>query len=173
MKTKQQQAADRWEAVIREECRALREQRRAWVDKNWEAPRVPGTHIPREASKPDFSGWLPGGTHVVFEAKATLAETSFDFNMITEGQWEHLQAAHENDAVSFVYVLDGKGRRWVVPFGHILALDAAGVRSMRFDSPFQQFRQLGEWQRSGAVFRWSGEDFVDTLGRLRAEEEAA
>lgn len=106
----------RWEGYIRAENGELKHRQSALVRKNWEAPRVPGSHIRREESKPDFSGFISsGGRHVVFEAKATLSETSFDFGRIANHQLEHLSIAHHAGAIAFVYVLDGLERKWLLP----------------------------------------------------------
>lgn len=170
-KTTQQKAADRWERVIRKECHALRAEG-VGVDKNWEAPKIPGTHQPREKSKPDFSGHLADGRHVVFEAKVTKSTTSFDFNLITRsrdendpGQWEVLQAAHDSGAVAFVYVLDGEGRRWVLPWDVIRYYYRNGSSSFPFDD-HSPHRQRGEWHRRGAAFYWEGEDWFSTIQRV-------
>ena len=126
--------ARRWEANIRRQCAHLKTRGRAFVDKNWEAPLIPGTNRPRETSKPDFSGHTDTGRHVVFEAKSQLfEETRFDFSQISEGQREQLENAYEAGAISFVFLLDGYGvtirstasadsmrRKWVIPFSEIL-----------------------------------------------------
>lgn len=111
----------RWEKYIRKECDELRRRGVADVDKNWEAPTIPGGNVPREPSKPDFSGVLaePAGRHVVFEAKSTLSETSFPFANIADHQAERLSTADAWGAVSFVYILDGQKRKWVVPWGEV------------------------------------------------------
>ena len=74
---------------------------------------------PRETSKPDFSGLLSCGRHVVFEAKATMSATSFPFGSLAEHQAAALHRAYRWGAVSFVYVLDGHQRRWVLPWKEI------------------------------------------------------
>lgn len=112
----------RWESYIRAECKALWSAKRAFVAKNWEAPRVRGEHARWEPSKPDFSGFLPGGRHVVFEAKAILTRsTSFPFARIERHQWEHLDRAYQAGALAFVYLLNGD-EKWVIPWGRILAV---------------------------------------------------
>lgn len=172
MTSKQQKHAERWERVIRQECKALREAGSAFVDKNWEAPRVPGSHVPREKSKPDFSGFLSDGRHVVFEAKVTQSKTSFPFSKIEEHQAEHLEAAYRADAVSFLYVLDGEQRRWVVPFEVVVVLERD---SFPFNEPpgggLGLFEQRGKWERRGRSFVWSGENWLQTLRRLGEVEE--
>lgn len=113
------QHGDQWEAYVRQECREIARRGEGQIGKNWEAPKVRGSHASREQSKPDFSGCLPGGRHIVFECKATLNCSRFDCTpdrLITKGQLEHLRVAHELGAVSFVYVLDGENRKWVVPY---------------------------------------------------------
>lgn len=161
----QNKAASRWERLIRQECAVLREEGRAWVDKNWEAPPVPGTHIPREKSKPDFSGFLAGGRHVVFEAKATESETSFDFNKVLEHQYDHLQAADDAGAASFLYVLDGVGGRWLIPWFNVVCCEKAGRSSFAFNEG-SSLQQQGEWRRRGAAFVWHGENWLETLQRM-------
>lgn len=156
MTTLQQQHSAIWESYIRKECQALHKAGRALVDKNWEAPRVPGKQIPREASKPDFSGVYPYGRHVVFEAKATLSKTRFDFNQISEGQWDHLSLAHRWGASAFVYVLDGRRRKWVLPWRVIEATDR---RSFPFNEDMKHFQKK------------RGETWLDTWGRLMDEGE--
>lgn len=142
MPSLQQEHSKIWERYIRQECRALRQADLAFVDKNWEAPRIPGKKRPRERSKPDFSGFLPGGRHVVFEAKATLLTTRLDFSAITDGQWDHLDKAFEHEACSFVYVLDGDRHKWVIPWLAILKA-IPGRESFPFDNAYYQ-KQVGE-----------------------------
>lgn len=155
MPTLQQQHAELWERYIREECKALERAGAAWVSKNWEAPRVPGKKMPRAKSKPDFSGFLADGRHVVFEAKATLSETSFGFDAISEHQREHLEAADNAGAMSFVYVLDGLRRKWVIPFATIRLCEAT-----RGSFPFPQFPQME---------KRAGETWLDCLGQRITE----
>lgn len=112
--------ARRWESAIRKECFALQDAGTAFVDKNWEAPRLPGRHEKREASKPDFSGHLSCARHVVFEAKTSLHFTRFDFANISDGQRQYLDHAHACGAVAFIYLLDNYRRRWVLPWGEVL-----------------------------------------------------
>jgi len=159
MSSLERENGKRWENYIRKECAELKRLQRAWVDKNWEAPAVPGQHIKREASKPDFSGFLMvTGMHVVFEAKATLSKTSLPFSSIAKHQWEHLNKAYFSDAVSFVYVLDGADRKWVFPWGAILGA-AKTRKSMPLvdGSPYQ--KQPGEtWL--GALARIEFSEFL-------------
>lgn len=150
MSTLQQQHSKIWESYIRKECRALQKGELAVVDKNWEAPRIPGEKRPRETSKPDFSGFRFDGRHVVFEAKATLSTTSFSFSLIVDHQAEHLATAKEYGAISFVYVLDGKRRKWVIPYQAILATE--GRKSFPFDNDTYQKQR--------------GETWLDTWARL-------
>lgn len=152
MSTLQQQHGSLWETYVRKECKALEGAGQAFVDKNWEAPRVPGKKIPREASKPDFSGFLTGGRHVVFEAKATMSETSFPFAQITRGQAEYLHTAHENGALAFVYVLDKQRRKWVLPWSVFIEL-----AEQRASYPFDP---------ESPHLKIKGETWLDTLKRL-------
>jgi penicillin-binding protein-related factor A (putative recombinase) len=137
---------DRWEReYVRPECRELKRRKEAWVSKNFEADRVPGMQARREPSKPDFSGFIPGGRHVVFEAKACLNETSFYFGQLTDGQREHLHMAHAWGAVAFIYVLETHGevvdgelqveleRRWLVPWAQVLEIESGGRKSFPFE----------------------------------------
>lgn len=155
MPSLQQQHAKVWERYIRKECRALRKARKANVDKNWEAPRVPGEPIPREASKPDFSGCMSDGRHVVFEAKATLSETSWSFHDIADHQAAAIEFAADAGAVSFVYILDGSRHKWVVPWDTIAAISDRS--SFPFDDPV--FRKI------------EGETWLDTWRRLERKEK--
>lgn len=149
MKTLQQVHGDLFESYVRREVRHLREQGLAQVDKNWEAPLVPGKAIPREASKPDFSGVVgQRGRHVVFEAKATLSKTSWPLAKLTDHQLEHLELASDLGAIAFVYVLDGARRKWVFPVEHIRGLGRASA-------PFE-----GPWEKK------KGETWLDTWRRL-------
>lgn len=110
----------RWEAYIRAECRALANADLAFVSKNWEAPKVRGSEMKWEPSKPDFSGFLCDGRHVVFEAKAMLSpHKSFPFSRIAQHQWDHLTRAHEAGAVAFLYLLRGD-EKWVIPWDHVI-----------------------------------------------------
>jgi len=110
----------RWEAYIRAECRALEIAGLAFVSKNWEAPKLKGQYVKRETSKPDFSGFMPDGQHVVFEAKAILGKVkSFPFSRIAKNQWERLDQAHKSGAVAFVYLLNGEDK-WVIPWEHLI-----------------------------------------------------
>lgn len=151
MTTLQQQHASLWERYIRQECHALHKAERAMVDKNWEAPRIPGKKIPREKSKPDFSGCLPGGRHVVFEAKATLNKTSFAFSLISEHQAFHLGRAEVMGSVAFVYVLDGNRDKWVIPW--------VVIRSVWTERGSFPFSPLSPFKKQ------PGETWLDTLGR--------
>lgn len=155
MSTKQQQHAKVWEGYIKKECRALKDAGLAFVEKNHEAPTIPGEDIPRAPSKPDFSGWLLGGRHVVFEAKATLSETSFSYHQIADHQWEHLDLADKAGAVAFVYVLDGRRRKWVLPWSHVLEW-----KDVRASFPFNENPESRECQKH------DGETWLDTLDRL-------
>ena len=142
-----------WEKDIRKQNRELRRAEMAFVGKNWEAPNIPGSHRKREASKPDFSGHLPCGRHVTFEAKASLNTTSFGFGQITKGQRQYLNSAYECGCISFVFILDGLRRRWLIPWGEVLRVEAVEGRASfpyEEDSAFQ--KQRGEtwldcWQR--------------------------
>jgi len=157
----QQQHAQRWESHIRKQCRTLLKGRRALVDKNWEAPKVPGKQIKREKSKPDFSGLVLhgplAGRHVVFEAKATMERERFDFSLIQDHQAEHLSIASTGGALSFVYVLDGFGFQWVLPWPWIQHEMDLGIASLQFD----------DWP-SG--LRERGETWLDVCERLDAQE---
>ncbi|MFP4599948.1 MAG: Holliday junction resolvase RecU [Persicimonas sp.] len=113
------QHGQEFEVYARKECRDLLKADRALVQKNWEAPTVPGEHFKREKSKPDFSGFLPDSRHVIFECKATLSKTSFPFSNITDHQWAYLDRAHTAGSISFLYVLDGQRQKWVVPWKRV------------------------------------------------------
>lgn len=152
MSTLQQQHGTLWETYIRKECKDLTSIGQAFVDKNWEAPRVPGKKIPREASKPDFSGFLSGGQHVVFEAKATMSKTSFPFSQITRGQAAHFDIAEKSGAIAFVYVLDGMRRKWVLPWSVV-----SEISENRASYPFDP---------ESPNLKIKGETWLDTLKRL-------
>lgn len=126
------QHGDQWEAYVREECREIERRGLGQIGKNWEAPKVKGSHASRAKSKPDFSGVLPGGRHIVFECKATMERNRFDCDRVTEHQMEHLLTAHTYGALAFVYVLDGSQRKWVVPVtgitGKSVTLEAVGTQ---------------------------------------------
>ena len=145
----------RWEAYIRAECRSLAENELAYVSKNWEAPKLKNSHIKWEPSKPDFSGFLPDGRHVVFEAKATLSKTSFPLPQISGHQWGVLNSAHRAGALSFVYVLDGNGDKWVFPWALVVACKAER-ESIPFSlDTYKKLRGqtwLGAWHR----LEWEG-----------------
>lgn len=147
---KSRQHGQRFETYIRKECRDLHRHDLALVQKNWEAPKVPGEEFRREKSKPDFSGFLPDSRHVIFEAKATESTTSFGFGQITDHQWQYLDRAHTAGSISFVYVLDGLRRKWVIPWARVLECDE--YRSS-FPFEFSDFiKKRGEtwlacWQR--------------------------
>lgn len=161
MSSKQQEHGRRWEQYIRQECDDLRRAGLAVVRKNWRAPKVPrdGVEARIEPSKPDFSGALRGGRHVVFEAKATLSGSSLDFSRIAEHQWDHLDQADAAGAVTFVYICDGRQRKWVVPWWRILEADEE-----RNSYPFGTYPV--EEKRTG-------ETWLDTLVRLEQVKEAA
>ncbi|MFU8803192.1 MAG: Holliday junction resolvase RecU [Bradymonadaceae bacterium] len=156
MTTLQQQHASLWERYIRQECHALKKADRALVDKNWEAPRIPGKKIPREKSKPDFSGVIKGGRHIVFEAKATLNKTSFPFSQISKGQEEHLEAAKAMGAVAFIYVLDGNRDKWVIPW--------ITIQAFRLD------RESFPLNPQSPLKKEIGETWLDTLSRTMGDE---
>lgn len=157
--------ARRWERHIRAECAELAEAGLAFVAKNWEAPKVRGKHVSIEASKPDFSGYLPGGRHVVFEAKSTLVETRFDLDLLADHQLDHLQRAVDHGALAFVYVLDGLGRKWVLTTEAILG--AMIYRSsVPFDISTARLEVRGEWTRRGSAFVWEGEGWLDAMLRI-------
>ena len=156
------QHGKRWEQYVRRECSGLREAGLALVRKNWRAPEVPesGTRARIEPSKPDFSGVLRGGRHVVFEAKATLSDTSFSFSNITDHQWDHLDQADAAGAMSFLYLLDGERRKWVVPWWVVLELD-----DERSSYPFDSYPRHRKRR---------GETWLDALQRLgQIDQEAA
>lgn len=159
-----QQNGARWEDYIRAECRALADAKLAFVGKNWEAPKVPGKHVRWETSKPDFSGHLPNGRHVAFEAKALLKPgTSFPFGNITAGQWEQLDRLHrpsgvqdvDGNGISFLYVLNGPEEKWVIPWAQI-------VRVMTESRSFPLTAEHGELKKRGV------ETWLDTWNRLDA-----
>lgn len=135
---------DQWEAYVRKECKEI--EARGWglISKNWEAPKVRGKHASREKSKPDFSGVLPNGRHIVFECKATLEKSRFDHKkLLTDHQREHLMTAHEYGALAGVYVLDGQQRKFWIPITSLMGI------SIDLDD----FHPKGE-----------GELFVETMG---------
>lgn len=152
-KSKQQRNGKRWERYIVLECRALQKAGVAFVSKNFEAPKIPGSHVPREASKPDFSGFLFGGTHIVFEAKSTENKTSFGFALISRGQKKHLALAHKAGAVSFVYVLSGDDEKFVIPWKQI---EDCEKKSLKF-SDIDDCKKV------------KGESFLATLARIECE----
>lgn len=147
-----------WEREIRKMCRALKKAHRADVDKNWEAPKVRGSHEKREKSKPDFSGTRPGGRHIVFEGKATLSKTSIQLSAVSPGQWERLELQHEWGAISFVYVLTGERTHWVIPFRRWVEIEAEGERSSF------SFVEESDAYRCGR-----GETWLDAWDRLEGE----
>lgn len=151
MSSLQQQHCKLWERYIRQECHALKRSGQALVRKNHEAPKVPGKAMPREPSKPDFSGCLASGRHVCFEAKATLSKTSLSFHAIAEHQWDHLNAVFQAGGVAFVYVLDGDRNKWLVPWAEVLETDK--TRSS-FPFSLERFQKV------------EGETWLDTLTRL-------
>jgi recombination protein U len=151
-KSKQQQHGDIWERYIRIECGELKKQKRALVRKNWEAPRIPGKKIPREKSKPDFSGCLDtDGMHVAFEAKAVQSTTSFPLSQLEDHQREHLELVAELGGIAFVYVLDGNQQKWIIPIASLELLDRASV-------PFKNSVL--------AQCKLEGEIWLDTLERM-------
>ena len=129
----QRQLGQRWESYIRKECAALKKAGLAQVDKNWEAPRIPGkagkyTRI--EKSKPDFSGWAREGRHVVFEAKATQVTTRFDLSLLADHQHRAIVDAGEAGAIAFVYLLSGYGDeagKWVLPWWLFVDVDGSSI----------------------------------------------
>ena len=126
---------------------------RAFVSKNWEAPKVKNKHAKREPSKPDFNGFLPNGRHVVFEAKAILKKSkSFPFSRIAKHQWEHLSDAHQSSAVSFIYLLNGD-EKWVFPWAQILR-DTGIRKSIPLTNDYGIFKKR------------IGETWLDTWVRL-------
>lgn len=157
----QQQHASRWESHIRKQCRSLLKGRRALVDKNWEAPRVPGRQVKREKSKPDFSGLVISGPlagrHVVFEAKATMEQSRFDFSLIQSHQAEHMELASIGGALSFCFVIDGQGGKWVLPWQWIQHQMNQGNASLQLSTC-----------ESGRCR--PGETWLDTCERLHAQE---
>lgn len=151
-----QQNGARWEKYIRAECRHLSGAGRAYVSKNWEAPKVKGSHIKWEPSKPDFSGFLPDGRHVVFEAKACMSETSFPFSSIERHQAEHLDLAQKSGAIAFIYVLDGLDRKWVIPWRAVLV-----TLTTRKSFPLSE--------EEGAFRKRDPETWLDTWKYLKSE----
>lgn len=148
------QNGKRWEDYILAECEELARLGEAFVSKNWEAPPVPGQHVKREASKPDFSGFTRRGRHIVFEAKATRSTTALPMSSIAAHQWEYLDDACYHGAMSFVYVLDGLERKWVFPW-----LDVLEWREVRASIPFIEGRPCQ---------KRDGETWLDVLLRLEA-----
>ena len=156
--------ARRWEAAIRKECASLSGDRRAFVDKNWEAPKIPGTHQRVEESKPDFSGHLSDGSHVVFEAKTSLHKTRFSFDQIRPGQADHLADAEACGAVSFIYLLDNLRRRWVIPWSVVERLKAIENRQSFAYPESPHFID-----RFSACQKRPGETWLDAYTRLEME----
>ena len=150
MKSKSVAHGEIWERYIRVECAELARRGQAQVSKSWEAPRVSGTHVKRAESKPDFSGCITAGRHVVFEAKATLNVERFDLKNISAGQRDHLLSASYMGALAFVYVLSGERRKYLIP---MYVLEAATGASVRFDVP-------------GVVEKLDGETWLDAAGRF-------
>jgi penicillin-binding protein-related factor A (putative recombinase) len=150
MKSKSVAHGEIWERYIRVECAELEKRGQAQVSKNWEAPRVSGTHVKRAESKPDFSGCITAGRHVVFEAKATLNVDRFDLKNLATHQREHLLTASFMGALAFVYVLSGERRKYLIP---MCVLEAATGASVRFDVP-------------GVVEKLDGETWLDAAGRF-------
>jgi penicillin-binding protein-related factor A (putative recombinase) len=150
MKSKSVAHGEIWERYIRVECAELAKRGQAQVSKNWEAPRVSGTHVKRAESKPDFSGCIAAGRHVVFEAKATLEKERFDLKNLATHQRDHLLTASFMGALAFVYVLSGERRKYLIP---MYVLEAATGASVRFDVP-------------GVVEKLDGETWLDAAGRF-------
>ena len=150
MKSKSVAHGEIWERYIRVECAELAKRGQAQVSKNWEAPRVSGTHVKRAESKPDFSGCITAGRHVVFEAKATLEKERFDLKNLATHQRDHLLSASYMGALAFVYVLSGERRKYLIP---MRLIELSEAKSVRFDVP-------------GVVEKLDGETWLDAAGRL-------
>lgn len=141
-KSLSQQHGEVWEAYIAKECAELERRGSALVSKNWEAPKVPGKQVKRSKSKPDYSGCIAGGRHVVFEAKATLEVDRFDLKNLRDHQLKHLTTAAQMGAIAFVYVLAGDQSKYIIPVSKILA--AHGCSSVRFNSGGIYAKRPGE-----------------------------
>ena len=150
MKSKSVAHGEIWERYIRVECAELARRGQAQVSKNWEAPKVSGTHVKRAESKPDFSGCITAGRYVVFEAKATLEKERFGLKNLATHQRDHLLTASFMGALAFVYVLSGERRKYMIP---MYVLEAATGASVRFDAP-------------GVVEKLDGETWLDAAGRF-------
>jgi len=131
-KSKSREHGAVWERYVVMECGELEKRGHAMVSKNWEAPPIPGTKKPRAKSKPDFSGCLRGGRHVVFEAKSTLEPARFDLANLAKHQRAHLVDAAFLGSVAFVYVVSGERRKYVIP---LAVIESADAKSVRFDAP--------------------------------------
>jgi penicillin-binding protein-related factor A (putative recombinase) len=124
-----------WERYVVMECRELEKRGHSKVSKNWEAPPIPGTKKPRAKSKPDFSGCLRGGRHVVFEAKSTEEPERFDLKNLAKHQREHLLDAAFLGSVAFVYVVsraNREDRKYIIP---VAVIESTETKSVRFDAP--------------------------------------
>lgn len=145
------QHGDQWEAYVRAECKEVHRRRQAKVSKNWEAPKVKGSHVSWEQSKPDYSGYdIATGKHIVFEAKATRSTTRFDLKNLTDGQREHLTDASFAGALAFVYVLTGDQRKLLIPMRLIESAEGASVN----------------FETEGVVEKYDRETWFDAARRL-------
>ena len=144
------QLGEVWERYIRVECDELDRRGDAFVSKNHEAPPVPGKKTKRAKSKPDFSGVIRGGRHVVFDAKSTLEYNRLDLKNIAKHQLEHLRRCDELGGIAFVYVLSGERRKFVVS---VSVIDAAKGASVRLDCD-QVFEKMPGETWFDVVERW-------------------
>lgn len=107
-----------WESYIREECKHLAKRKFTDARKNWEAPKVPGSHVSVEPSAPDFGGCaVINGVprSVLFEAKYTELENRLPIKNISEQQIHDLLWRVDLGGIAFVYVCNKNNDKFIVP----------------------------------------------------------
>lgn len=157
MKIKGKDPARLWERYIRRECEMLAEQGRSDVRKNWEAPRLKGSHEKWEASAPDFGGCaiINGeAVPVLFEAKRVGNDTRLPLDNVSDDQMEDLKRRTRLGGIAFIYVLTKSGQKHIIRVGAFGIIDPLTPRG-------------GSAMLTGETLKSDGETWLDWLeGRV-------
>lgn len=111
-----------WERYIIAECKQLSGLCLSDVRKNWEAPKVPGSHVSVEPSAPDFGGCAFVnciGRSILFEAKYTEIDHRLPLANISDDQKDDLILRAYLGGISFIYVCNSKYDKFIIPINDL------------------------------------------------------